>query len=263
MAVSIKDIARFAGVSHSTVSRALRNSPLIPETTAQRIRDIAREKGYSVSAVARSLVTRKTHTIGVVVTSIADPFNGEIVEGIEEVANQHGYSVILATSQADPEREMATVASFRERRVDGLVIASSRVGSLYLALLGEMSIPIVLLNNQHPGTLVHAVSIDNIDGSIQAAQHLIDLGHRRIAYLGDRFGLQSDSERLEGYKKPLSKARLPFADELVVHGDGKTAGAKRCGGRVDRQERQFGTSTYSYRVLQRHVRAWRNGTGGS
>src|ERR1700741_3991756 len=106
MAVSIKDIALLAGVSHSTVSRALRNSPLIPEATAQRIQQIAREKGYAASAVARSLVTRKTKTIGVVVTSIADPFNGEVVEGIEEVANENGYSVILATSQADPDREM-------------------------------------------------------------------------------------------------------------------------------------------------------------
>jgi len=117
MAVSIKDIARMAGVSHSTVSRALNNSPLIALDTAQRIQRIASEKGYAASAVARSLVTRRTQAIGVVVTSIADPFNGEVVAGIEEVANREGYSVVLATSQADPRREMAVVRSFRERRV--------------------------------------------------------------------------------------------------------------------------------------------------
>ncbi len=134
MAVSIKDIARLAGVSHSTVSRALNRSPLIPLETAERIQQIAKEQGYTASAVARSLVTRKTEAIGVVVTSIADPFNGEVVAGIEEVANQEGYSVVLATSQADPTREMAVVRSFRERRVDGILVASSRLGAQYQQL---------------------------------------------------------------------------------------------------------------------------------
>src|SRR5579884_556610 len=210
MPVSIKDIARLAGVSHSTVSRALRNSPLIPERTARRIQQIACEHGYSASAVARSLVTRKTQTIGVVVTSIADPFNGEVVQGIEETANQSGYSVILATSQADPDRELAVVRSFQERRVDGILVASSRVGSLYMPLLGEMKIPIVLLNNQSPGTFAHTVTIDNVDGGYQATKHLIQLGHNRIAYIGDRLGLESDAERLKGYKKALSQAGLPL-----------------------------------------------------
>ena len=226
MAVSIKDIARLAGVSHSTVSRALRNSPLIPARTAQRIQQIAREKGYSASAVARSLVTRKTETIGVVVTSIADPFNGEVMEGIEEAANQNGYSVILATSQADPDREMAVVRSFRERRVDGILVASSRVGSLYLPILGEMEIPIVLLNNQSPGTFAHAVTIDNVDGAFKATNHLIELGHARVAYIGDRFGLQSDVDRLKGYRKALRRAGLPLSQDLVAAGDGKTAGGR-------------------------------------
>jgi DNA-binding LacI/PurR family transcriptional regulator len=226
MAVSIKDIARLAGVSHSTVSRALHNSPLIPQRTAERIQQIAREKGYSASAVARSLVTRRTQTIGVVVTSIADPFNGEVVEGLEETANRSGYSVVLATSQADPEREIAVVRSFQERRVDGIVVASSRVGSLYMPVLGEMEVPIVLLNNQSPGPFAHAVTIDNVDGGWQATRHLIELGHTRIAYIGDRFGLQSDKERLKGYRKALMQSGLPFLDELVARGDGKTAGGR-------------------------------------
>ncbi|HEX4747911.1 MAG TPA: LacI family DNA-binding transcriptional regulator [Bryobacteraceae bacterium] len=226
MAVSIKDIARIAGVSHSTVSRALRNSPLIPQPTAERIQQIARERGYAASAVARSLVTRKTHTIGVVVTSIADPFNGEIVEGLDEVAHAHGYSIILAMSQANADQEIAVVQSFRERRVDGIIVASSRVGSLYLPLLSEMQIPIVLLNNQSPRTLAHSVTIDNVDGAYQATTHLIGLGHTRIGYLADQFGLQSDSERLKGYKKALKEGGLPFLSELVAAGDGKTNGAR-------------------------------------
>lgn len=225
MAVSIKDIARLAGVSHSTVSRALRNSPLIPHRTAQRIQKIAKEAGYSASAVARSLVTRKTHTLGVVVTSIADPFNGEVVNGIEEVANRHGYSVILANSQANPDREVMVVRSFGERRVDGILVASSRVGALYVPLLSELKIPIVLINNQHPSEFVHSIMIDNVQGAYDLTRHLIGLGHKRIAYLGDRFGLQSDAQRFRGFEKAMNEAALPVRKTLVARGDGKPQGA--------------------------------------
>jgi DNA-binding LacI/PurR family transcriptional regulator len=232
MAVSIKDIARLAGVSHSTVSRALHNSPLIPHHTAQRIQQIAADQGYSASAVGRSLVMRKTEAIGVVVTSVADPFNGEVVDGIEEVANRHGYSVILATSQADPQREMTVVRSFGERRVDGILVASSRLGSKYLALLSELEVPIVLLNNQHPSEFVHSVSIDNIDGGSQAAQHLFELGHTRIAYVGDRFGLHSNAERLFGFKTRLSQLHISTPDEYIECGDGRPEGGRESAGRL-------------------------------
>lgn len=225
MPVSIKDIARLAGVSHSTVSRALRDSPLIPTATAQRIQQIARESGYTASAVARSLVTRKTQTIGVVVTSIADPFNGDLVDGIEEVANQHGYSVILATSQADPEREMAVVRSFGERRVDGILVASSRVGSLYLPTLEELQIPIVLVNNQHRSDFAYSIAVDNVDGAYRAARHLIELRHKRIAYLGDRLGLHSDEDRFAGFQKALAEFGIPLHKGLVIYGNGKLDGA--------------------------------------
>jgi DNA-binding LacI/PurR family transcriptional regulator len=204
----------------------LNNSPLIPACTAEKIRRIATEKGYSASAVARSLVTKRTQAIGVVVTSIADPFNGEIVAGIEEMAHDAGYSVILATSQGDPAQEMTVVRSFRERRVDGILVASSRVGAHYIPLLEELGIPVVLLNNQHPSEFVHSVSIDNANGAFQAAQHLIELGHRRIAYIGDEHGLQSDSERLKGFKKALAQAKLRISEEYIVAGNGKPDGGR-------------------------------------
>jgi DNA-binding LacI/PurR family transcriptional regulator len=222
--VSIKDIARAAKVSHATVSRALRDSPLVNQETADRIRQIARGMGYRPSAVARSLVTKKTNTLGVVVTSIADPFIAEIVSGIEEMANDHGYSVFLANSNADPDREVKVVQSFHERRVDGIVVTASRVGALYLPRLAELQAPIVLINNQHPGQFAHSVRIDNIIASREATQHLIQLGHRRIAYLGDQSGFQSDTERFTGYRQALELADLPFRPELVAHGDGKAEG---------------------------------------
>jgi DNA-binding LacI/PurR family transcriptional regulator len=227
MAVSIKDIARLAGVSHSTVSRALRNSPLIPPETARRIQQIAKEAGYSASAIARSLVTQRTQAIGVVVTSIADPFNGEIVAGIEEVANQHGYSVILATSQTNPEREIAVARSFQERRVDGILVASSRVGALYMPVLSELNIPFVLLNNQHPSEFIHSLSIDNVSGAYQATRHLIELQHTKIAYIGDQSGLHSDTERYAGYERAMLEDKLPILPDFVLRGDGKTEGGMR------------------------------------
>jgi DNA-binding LacI/PurR family transcriptional regulator len=229
---SIKDIARIARVSHSTVSRALQKSPLVNARTAEIIRQIARESGYRASAVARGLVTKRTRTIGLVVTTIADPFASEVVCGIEEAANDLGYSVFLADSNADPSREQQVVQSFAERRVDGIVVTSSRVGALYLPLLSEMGVPIVLVNNQHPGAFVHSVMIANVAGSREAAHHLIALGHRRIAYLGDQFGYQSDTERMAGYREALDAAGLPFLPELVVHGDGKPEEAMRAMGEL-------------------------------
>lgn len=224
-AVSIKEIARLAQVSHSTVSRALRHSPLVNPETAERIRRIADEFGYCPSGPARSLVTRHTETIGVVVTSIADPFHADVVGGIEEAANERGFSVFLANSNADPERELRVVRSFQQRRVDGLIVAASRVGALHLSALSRMRIPIVLVNNQHPSEFVHSVAIANFQAAREATCHLIALGHRRIAYLGDRFGYQSDTERFAGYRQALAEADLPFEPELVVHGNGKPDGA--------------------------------------
>jgi DNA-binding LacI/PurR family transcriptional regulator len=230
--ISIKDIARAAHVSHSTVSRALRNSPLVNPETRDIIRKIAEEKGFTVSAVARSLATRCTHTLGVVVTTVANPFVGEVVAGIEEVALAHGYSLFLANCHADPAREVCVVRSFRERRVDGILVNSSRVGALYMPLLKEMNVPIVLINNQYPGEFVHSVGIDNLDAARQATHHLVGLGHKRIGYLGNQYGLQADTERFAGYRQILEEAAIGFQPELVAHAEGGPEGGMRAIGRL-------------------------------
>jgi DNA-binding LacI/PurR family transcriptional regulator len=224
---SIKDIARLAHVSHPTVSRALQNSPLVNPRTAEKIRKIAEQAGYRPSAVARGLVTRRTMTIGLVVTTVADPFTSEVFSGIEQEAHERGYCVFLAESNADPQREREVVKTFAERRVDGIIVTSSRVGALYLPLLEEMMVPIVLVNDQYPGAFIHSVMIRNQEGSRAAANHLIGLGHRRIAYLGDQFGYQSEAERCAGYREALEAAGIEFIPELVVQGDGKPEGGLR------------------------------------
>jgi DNA-binding LacI/PurR family transcriptional regulator len=135
--------------------------------------------------------------------------------------------VFLADSNRNPERERRVVQAFAERRVDGIIVTSSRVGALYLPLLSEMRVPIVLVNDQYPGEFVHSVMICNLEGAQALAAHLAGLGHRRIAYLGDEFGYQSDVERFAGYRAALDAARIPFVQELVVHGDGRPEAAMR------------------------------------
>jgi DNA-binding LacI/PurR family transcriptional regulator len=173
-----------------------------------------------VSAVARSLVNRRTDTIGVVVTTIADPFAGEVVSGIEEFFLPRDYSVILAACHSDQDRELRAVHSFHQRRVDGILVMASRVGAMYVPMLSEMKVPIVLINSHHPSEFVHSVRIDDLHGSRAATGHLTGLGHRRIAYIGDRLGFQSDTERSAGYRRTLEEDGLDFDPGLVAYGDG-------------------------------------------
>src|SRR5512136_504650 len=140
MRVSIKDIARAAGVSHPTVSRALSDSPLISEETKARIQRLAQEMGYSPNALARGLVPGQTYSVGVVVTTIADPFVAEVVQGIEATAHDHGYTVILCNSESVPEREIASVEMLRSKRVDGVIVTASRIGALYLEYLEQIGV---------------------------------------------------------------------------------------------------------------------------
>jgi DNA-binding LacI/PurR family transcriptional regulator len=224
---SIKDIARVANVSYATVSRALRNSPLVGAETRELICKIADEQGYRVSAVARSLVTKRTCTIGVVVTNVADPFVGEVVSGIEEVAQAQGYSLLLASCHADPDREVRAVRLLHERRVDGILVNSSRVGALYMPLLVKINAPIVLINNQYPGEFIFSVTIDNVNAARDATRHLVELGHQRIGYIGNQFGLQADTDRFAGYRQVLEEAGIGFQPELVAHGDAKPEGGMR------------------------------------
>lgn len=216
MTVSIKDIAKAAGVSHSTVSRALRNSPLVNPETAARIQHLAEEMGYMPSAVAQSLVTRQTHSIGLVVTFISDPFGNRIVEGIEDVATQAGYSVVLSSSHADPEREMEIVEMFHRRRVDGVIVLASRVGRLYGERLDELRVPIVLINNQADGEYLYSVVADDGTGAYEAVKHLTNLGHRRIGYIGSVSRPPSNARRLNGYKSALEEAGIAVESELIL-----------------------------------------------
>ena len=229
MRVSIKDIAKAAGVSHSTVSRALSDSPLVKAETKARIQRLAQEMGYSPDAIARSLVTQRTHTVGVVVTTITDPFVAEVVQGVEDAAQENGYSVILASSASEPERELAAVEMLRAKRVDGVIVTSSRVGALYLEHLERIGVPVVLVNNhnEQSGRYTFSVSVDNQHGGHLATTHLIQRGHRRIGYVSGPADHSDDAERLAGYRQALDVAGVPFDPALVVPGSGRLDGGVR------------------------------------
>ena len=223
--VSIADIARAAGVSHTTVSRALRESSLISVETRGRIQLLAREMGYIPNAIAQSLQTRQTSTIGLVVTSIADPFWGDVMKGVEEVARASGFSVILSASHNDPDQEMAIIETFHRRRVDGIIIAASRITGNYKERLDRIRVPVVLINSQteSEAELLHWVSVDDHKGAQLAVEHLLQLGHRSIGYLGLSSRPRSNQQRLLGYQSTLAAAGVPYSDAWVVITPGEEA----------------------------------------
>jgi DNA-binding LacI/PurR family transcriptional regulator len=229
MRVSIKDIARAAGVSHSTVSRALSDSSLVSDETKARIQRLAQEMGYSPNTLARSLVTRQTYTVGVVVTTIADPFVAEVVQGIEATAHDYNYTVILCSSGAKPEREIAAVEMLRSKRVDGVIVTSSRIGALYLEHLERIGAPIVLINNhnEQSGRYTFTVTVDNRHGGYLATEHLVQLGHRRIAYVTAPADHSSDLDRLAGYRQALIAGGIEPDAALIVPGNGRADGGGR------------------------------------
>ncbi len=229
MRVSIKDIAKAAGVSHSTVSRALSDSSLVSDVTKARVQHLAQEMGYSPNTLARSLVTRQTYTVGLVVTTIADPFIAEVVQGIEATAHDHGYTLILCNSGAEPEREIAAVEMLRSKRVDGVIVTSSRIGALYLHHLERIGVPIVLINNhnEQSGRYTFTVTVDNCHGGHLATKHLIELGHRRIAHITAPADRSSAQDRMLGYHQALAEVGIEPDPTLLVPGNGRADGGEK------------------------------------
>jgi DNA-binding LacI/PurR family transcriptional regulator len=232
LSVTIKDIAKVGGVSHTTVSRALRGHPAISEETTGRIRQIADELGYVPNTVARGLKTNRSGALGVIVRRIVDPYFSEVLSGIEDTLYAEGYSLFLAASNRDPDREEAIVRAMSERRVDGVIICSTQVGAAHRQQLERFGVPTVLINNQADEDITHSVYHDDAFGSSQLTEHLMKLGHTRIAYLGNKRGGRTTSERRHGYEQALLNGGLPVRPELIVDGpnglaEGGASGAQQ------------------------------------
>ncbi|NOQ39809.1 MAG: substrate-binding domain-containing protein [Anaerolineales bacterium] len=238
MAVTIKDIAKVADVSHSTVSRALRDHPTIALETITRIKIIAADMGYVPSAVARGLKTKRSQALGVIVNRIDDPFFSEILQGIEDVLQEAGYSLFVAASNRDPSREKTIVQAMRERQVDGVIVCTTQFGDEYRSQLEHFGFPIVAIGNLEGTDYKWLVYHDDFDGSVQITKHLIKLGHRKIAYLGNTRAERTTRGRLESFMQEMTTANLPIPDEYIYHcpngrPEGGEIGAKHCLGLDD------------------------------
>ena len=215
MPVTVKDIARKAGVSHSTVSRALHGSTLIAPETIERIQQIANEMGYSPSAAARALKTNRSQVLGVVLSSVDDPFFSEILQGIEGGIQGSGYSIFIAAAHRDPEQKQEIVQAMVEHRVDGVIICSTSFSEKQSEQLLQYGIPLVVINNQTAEDFRYSIYHDDVDGSRQVARHLIELGHRKIAYLGNSLSGRTTLDRLAGFRQEMESAGLPVPSDHI------------------------------------------------
>jgi DNA-binding LacI/PurR family transcriptional regulator len=217
---SITDIARVAGVSPSTVSRALQDHPRISLRTRTIIRALAQQMGYQPSQIARSLVTGRTKTLGIVITDVTDPFVAEVLKGAEQAGRELGYSLLFATSRRDPDQELLAARLLLGRQVDGLIVISSRAAGHYTDLLISDGKPLVLVNHEINNPHSHSVRTNNHRGIQQAVCHLRDLGHSRIAFVAGPEGGRSSRERLEAFQEVGRTLGLPQCSEWVIDGQG-------------------------------------------
>jgi len=197
--VTIKDVARAAGVSYTTVSRALSGSSDIGEETRRRILQISQEMGYSPNSVARSLVAQETKTIGLIINNITSPFTSEVTWYIEEQAWLHGYSLILCNSCSSVEKEQAAVELLTSRQVDGIIIHPAGDQSFDRLFPYISTTPTVFINEDMGERPTSYVTIDNYKGAWMGTEYLYSLGHREIVYFGRRHGKRSRLMRAQGY----------------------------------------------------------------
>lgn len=197
--VTIKDVAKAAGVSYSTVSRALTGSPEISEETRSRILQICKEMNYTVNTVARSMVKKSTKLLGVIIPSVNNPFMSELAYHIDRQARARGYNIILCNSSRDPEQERELFELMIGRQVDGILLSPAGMES-YEKLYPYLSrIPTVFIGENLREMPESYVSVDNFRGAQMGVEYLYKLGHREILYFGRRRGSTTHQLRAEGY----------------------------------------------------------------
>jgi LacI family transcriptional regulator len=224
---TIRDVARKAGVSTATVSRVISGSVAARPQTRARVLAAAETLRYRPSAVARSLKLRTTRTLGLLVTDIQNPYYPEIVRAVEDAALERNLAVLLCNGADDPGREETYLDLLIDRRVDGIIIASSGLQERHGAWLARRSVPVVLVNWAAPDLRLPAILGDNRAGGRLATEHLISLGHRRLGHLSAPARNAAAAERLGGIRDGLADAGLDPESLVVVEGDGRVAGGER------------------------------------
>jgi LacI family transcriptional regulator len=214
---SIREVAQLADVSLGTVSRVINAHPNVREGTRERVNAAIVELGYVPNMVARSMRSHRSMTFACVMRDFTVPVLSMFVDSMQKEIDAFGFSLMVASSYHDPKREVELLLGFQQRRIDGLVIAtSSEEDPALLAMLKDAPFPIVLLDRELPVEL-DSVSVDHAAGVRQAVHHLADLGHRRIAIISGEPGVHPTQSRLKGFSDAFRERGLTVAPELIRH----------------------------------------------
>lgn len=227
MTVTIRDVAKRAGVGVGTVSRVLNNNSNVSDSTREFVLSVIRELNFHPSPIAQRLSRQETRTIGVILPFFTLPFFVNILEGIHSVISDAGYDLIVMNVDSPEKAHRFLESAGSGRRFDGVIIVTLPVSDDIANLFRKNSVPVVLVDSYHPS--ICSVNVNNETGGYLATKHLIDNGYRSIAYIGDNqndiFGFHTTQLRFNGYRKALSEAKIPYDPALVFHGkDGKGSG---------------------------------------
>lgn len=215
----MRDVAERAGLSVSTVSHVINNTRAVSDDSRQRVRSAMEDLGYKPNALARSLRRRKTNTLGMIVPDSANPFFAEVARAIEDASFAHNYSVILCNSEGNLEKQEAYTNVLIENRVAGILFVAAGISTELVNDLEQRRVPLVVVDREVPGVEVDTVMTNHGQGGCLATQHLIDLGHRRIACIAGNSEVSPSAERVTGYRRSLEDNSLAYDKCLVVKGD--------------------------------------------
>lgn len=217
---TMRDVANAAGVSLMTVSRVVAGEPRVAPGTAAKVEKAVRDLGYQRDDIARNLriKDRTTSTIGLVLDDLANPFFAVMARAVEDEARRQGYLVLVGSTNDEIRREREVVSAFCARHVDGLIVVPTAGSHAFLSGRMRSGTKVVCVDRPAKGLDVDTVTIDNQDGARRAVAHLLDHGHSRIAFLGDREDIWTQQERYSGYTQALSARGVREEPSLVRHG---------------------------------------------
>lgn len=206
--VTIKDIAREAGVSYATVSRALNNVSGTKDSTSRRVKAIAEAMGYQRNTLAAGLVTRRTNTVGFILPEIGNPFFVKILSAISSVADEYGLTVLICNTEWNSDKELKELVTLSERRVDGILLYPSSVKCNEDGRLNRIDVPLLFFGDVPEDSRIrhHSVIVDNVRGGRIAFRHILDCGYRRVVYLGGQTRSASSRARMRGVKEAMAEA---------------------------------------------------------